>query len=174
MRIEREQLLKDICGIFEDSPFLFFVTYKGMTVSDFTELRNQLADLGSECHVIKNSYIQKAGDKLDISSLSDLRFSGDTAVVSGSGDCCAIAKLLKEMTKKNKKLTFKGGVLNNKLLSVEQILDLAELPPLEVMRAILLGTLQAPKQKLVGVLNSKVASIVYALKAYLDKIEEAS
>jgi large subunit ribosomal protein L10 len=173
MRLERTILLNQIVGMLSNSDFTYLTTYKGMSVAELTEIRGKLLEHSSEFHVVKNSYVKKTAENLGL-DISALDTKGDTAIVIGSGDCCAVAKVLKSYAKTNKKLSMKGGLLNNKVLTSSEVEELAELPSLDVMRAMLLGTLQAPKQKIVGVLNSKISSIVYAIKAYLDKKEQVS
>ncbi len=169
MRIERIQLIEDLKEMITASSFLYLISYKGLKVQDFETLRGQLREVGAECHVVKNSFIKKAAEALGMDDFASTGFAGDTAMVIGSGDSCATAKVLKETSKKIEAVDFKVGYLDGKLLSVSDMVNLADLPPLDVMRAQLLSVLQAPASNLVGVLDAKVATIVYALKAYLDK-----
>ena len=169
MRIERIQLVEDLSQMINGSSFLYLISYKGLKVEDFEALRGQLREVDAECHVVKNSFIKIAAEKLGMGEFAEQNFAGDTAMVVGSGDSCATAKILKEAAKKIDAVDFKSGYLDGKTLSIVDLNNLADLPPLEVMRAQLLGVLQAPAGNLVGVLDAKVATIVYALKAYLDK-----
>ncbi|MEA2012220.1 MAG: 50S ribosomal protein L10 [Verrucomicrobiota bacterium] len=174
MRPERIQLLNDVCKMLEKSSYFFLCTYKGLTVEEFSGLRDKLAEHGANCKVIKNSYIALALRKQKIEIPGDYSFTGDTAVVFGDGDSCTIAKLLKDFSKKQKKVGFKGGLLQEDFLSDKELLNLADLPSKEVLQAQLLGVLEAPKRNLAVVLNNKVLSIVYALQAYKNKIEKTS
>ena len=85
-----------------------------------------------------------------------------------------MAKLLADFSKGHKTLVFKLGLLSGKVLTVEDTKALAELPSREILLAQFLGLLQATPRQLVTVLNAKVASVVYALKAYADKKEPAA
>jgi large subunit ribosomal protein L10 len=169
MRIERIQLVEDLSQMINGSSFLYLISYKGLKVEDFEALRGKLREVDAECHVVKNSFIKIAAEKLGMGDFASQTLSGDTAMVVGAGDSCATAKILKEAAKEIEAVDFKSGYLDGKALSVVDMNNLADLPPLEVMRAQLLGVLQAPAGNLVGVLDAKVATIVYALKACLDK-----
>jgi len=169
MRLERIQLVKDVSELISGSAFVYLISYKGLKVDEFQELRAQLAELDAECHVVKNTFVKKAAEVLEMTEFAEQKFAGDTAMVVGSGDCSATAKVLKEAAKKYESVDFKFGYLDGKVLSAAEIVSLADLPSIDVMRAMLLGVLQAPARDLVGVLNAKTSSIVYALKAYLDK-----
>lgn len=171
MRVERIQLAGDIAKLVEDSDYLFFVSYKGLNVEAFNELRDKLHEGGARCHVLKNSYIALGLQSREIEPL-DGALAGDTAVVFGSGDPCPPAKAIKEFAKAHGEVAFKGGVLDNAFISGDDAKGVADLPPLEVAQAQLLGLLQAPAGNLVRTLNAKIASIVYVLKAYEDKLSE--
>lgn len=169
MRQERIQLVQDICQLIDSSSFVYLISYKGLKVDEFEQLRVQLAETGAECHVVKNTFLIKSAEALEMTEFAAQKIKGDTAMVIGTGDCSQTAKVLKEASKKLKALDFKVGYLDGKVLSGDEMISLADLPSLDVMRSMLLGVLQAPATNLVGTLNAKTSSIVYALKAYLDK-----
>jgi len=170
MRTEKKQLVKDIKGLLEPSAAgVFLVGYRGLQVKQFSALRQTLADGGAECHVVSNSLLALAAGQLGWSGLAKLKLSAETAIVVGGDDPVMVAKVLKSFAKANPQLQFKAGVLEGKLYEAAQMEQLAELPSRDVLLGQLLGTLQAPAQQLVGILNAKTASVVYALQAYLDK-----
>ena len=83
-----------------------------------------------------------------------------------------VAKVIRKFANANKKPVLKGGYLEGKAISGAEVAELAKLPPKEILQAILLGTLQAPCSQLVGVMNQKVASLVYVLDAAKAKKEQ--
>ena len=147
----------------------FLVAYKGLKVSHFREFRKLLADVGSECHVVPNRIFRRAATEFGMADLGSLKFTGETALITGGKDPVRVAKLVKDFAKDNAALVTRHGVLNRQLLSAAEVKALAELPPREYLLAQLLGLLQAPARQLVTVLNAKAASIVYLLQAYTDK-----
>jgi len=174
MRIERIALGQHVTSVFKENQYFFLISYQGLTVAQINSLRNKLADAGSKCQVIKNTYIRLGLLNNGYTIPADWQLQKDTAVVYGAADPCPVAKLLKEFSKTNDKVRIKGGLVDGQLLSASDALAVAELPPKEVLQAQLLGLLQAVPTSLVRVLNAKLASIVYAIQAYRDKLDKAS
>ncbi|MCF7790941.1 MAG: 50S ribosomal protein L10 [Victivallales bacterium] len=170
MRIEKKQLVNDITNIIENSNFLYMISYKGLNVKQFDELRMSLDEVNAKCTILKNKLIKKAAELNNKDDLFNMEFSGDTALVSGKSDPGAVAKTISEFAKKHKQVSFKGGYLEGAVLSSEQAVSISKLPPREILLAQLLGTLQAPAASLARLLNAKLSGVVYALSAYKDKI----
>ncbi len=174
MRAEKKQLVQDIRGLMGLSTGFFLIGYKGLTAAEFTDLRNRLAALGGECHVVPNRLFKRAAALAGISSLEPVEVAGDNAMICGGHDVAAVAKAVKAYAKENEKAPIRLGVVDGHVLTADQVGELAELPPREVLLAQLLGVLQAPASNLVRVLNAKLASVVYVLNAYLKKKEQAA
>ena len=172
MRNEKHFLVKQISDMIGNADYVYFISFAGLTVKDFSELRNQLAAQNAVCHVLKNTLIRKAGEALKIEGLETIDFTQGTALVAGKGDCSAAAKVLAEFGKKNDKVAAKGGYMDGAVLSSAEAGSLAELPSKPVLQAMLLGVLQAPSRNLVTVLNAKAASILNVLNAYKEKVEK--
>lgn len=167
MRPEKATIVADVQAKLQNSPFLLIADYSGMQVKHFEELRTRLAAVGAECHVVKNSFVKRAIKELGLPELNGA-LSGQTAMVTGEKDICAAAKVLKTFVAEFEKPPVKAGILDNAILSVEQIHALADLPSREVLQAKLLGLLLAPATKLVRVLNEPGASLARVLKAKAD------
>ena len=146
------------------SPFVIVIDYNGMTVPQFSTLRDSLNEVGSECHVAKNSYMRKALQESGAPDLGE-HLIGQTAFVTGESDVCAAAKAVKEFAKKNKIAEFKVGVLDGEVLEPGQLNDLAELPSREVLLATLLGVINQPASKLVRTINEPASSLARVLAA---------
>jgi large subunit ribosomal protein L10 len=172
MRAEKKQLVQDIGQLLQSSAHLFLVTYKGITVEQFSDLRTKLAAQGAECHVVPNRLFKRAAEEAGLESLTAVPLAGDTAVVTGGEDAVAVAKTLRDLVKGIDAVTLKAGALDGKRLEPNEIVDLAALPGREILLAQLLGVLQAPARNLVSVLSQKTASIVYVLQAYADKQQQ--
>ena len=107
--------------------------------------------------VIKNSILSRAAKKVGLDGLDEV-FTGPTAVAFSNDDVVAPAKIIDEFAKDAKALEIKGGVIEGKVSSVEQITALAKLPNREGLLSMLLSVLQAP-----------VRNVAYAVKAVADK-----
>ena len=147
--------------------YMILADYDGMDMPMTTEFKNSLRDNGASFNVVKNRMLNRAMSD-DISEL----LKGQTAMIYGDGDVVEVAKVIKKFTAANQKPLVKGGFVEGKAVSAQDVVALAKLPSKDVMRAILLGTLQAPCTQLVGVLNQKVASLVYVLSAAIEKKEQ--
>ena len=142
--------------------------YTGLTVPHFNELRTRLRKSGAEAHVVKNSIFRIAAQEAGLADLSG-GLTGQMAVVTGQKDVSAAAKTLKNFAAEFEKPKLKFGHLGNKRLEAAELLALAELPSLEVLRGKLLGVLQAPAQKLAALINTPGSQLARVIKAKADK-----
>ena len=151
----------------EESGFVFLVDYHGLNVDQLTELRGLLRNQRAGLTVTKNSLTLRAASELGWPELSDVALA--TALVYGGGDPSAVAKLLRTFRKSSKLSAPKAGWFEGAALSGSEIEELADIPPREVLLGIFVRTVAAPMSGLVGVLQQKVASLVYVLKAIEEK-----
>ena len=159
----REHLSKAQVAILTD--------YKGLKVSQMTELRKKLRAQGSEMHVLKNRLAKLAVKDTPIEILVS-HFTGTTALTSSDQDPVSPAKILVNFEKDNALLKFKAAALNGKTLSKEQVVALAKLPSREELLAKLLGSMMAPARNLVTVLVQIPRQLVNVLAAVRDKKEK--
>ena len=171
MRPEKSTIVEDITAKVNASPYLILIEYGGMNVIHFSELRQRLADVGASCSVVKNSFLKRSLNDGGITSL-DEHLTGQTAVILGEQDICAAAKVLKTFEAEFKKPTLRSGILDNELLSVEEIMKLAALPSKETLQAQLLGVLMAPASKFVRTLNEPASSLARLLSARIKASEK--
>jgi len=173
MRSERIQIGNDIAALLTNSDYLYFVSYKGLKVSDLSAFRAKLAEVGAECHVLKNRVVCKIAGLNGMDALANYKLVGDTAMVSGRGDAGAVAKVIDNFSKDTKGvLSAKCGYYEGSMLSDKDVVAIAGLPSKDTLRAQLLGLLVAVPTGLVSVLNAKVSSIVNVINAYKNKLEE--
>ena len=140
------------------------IDYRGLTVAEVTDLRNQFRKAGVEYAVLKNTMITLAAQELGIAGLEDF-LKGPTAVAFGVEDPVAPAKIITEYIKKNKKISVKCGMVDKKVIDVAGVTALAELPPREVLIAKMMGSMNAPITGFVGVLSGVIRKFVYAVEA---------
>jgi large subunit ribosomal protein L10 len=168
MRPEKTTIVEDLSTKLNASPFLIIVDYTGLKVDHFAELRKRLSESGAECHVVKNSMLKRAIADLEWPEITDC-LAGQNAMVTGPSDICAAAKALKTFASEFTKPEVRGGILDRAVLTVDQIIALADLPSKSVLQAQLLGLLMAPASRLVRVLNEPAASLARLLQAKVDK-----
>jgi len=165
--------LGDLKEWVDRSQAIIIVKYGGMTMPQLDKVRNEMRKAQGEFHVAKNTLATKVLEEHGL-SVPEKWLTGQTAMSFCFKDPAAVAKSLGDLGKEFDKLQVVGGVLSGKALDAEGIKALASLPPLEVLRAQILGALSAPASSIVGALNSAVGSVMYALQAKVDKEQPAS
>ena len=168
MRAEKQLLTKEYLNRLNASPFFIVVDYKGLKVAPMTELRKRLTKAGAEVHIVKNSIFRIAAKEVGVADLG-ATLTGQIAVVTGQKDISAAAKALKNFAAEFDKPKIQFGYLNNQRLENKDIIALADLPSIEVLRGKLLGVLQAPATKLVALINTPASQLVRVLQAKAEK-----
>ena len=164
----KKQVVEDIKEKIQGAKSIVLVNYKGLTVAQDTEFRNEFRKAGCEYKVLKNTLVRKAFNELGI-NLFDADLNGPTAVAFANGDPVAPAKILLEKADSTKKITIKCGMVDGSYITTDGVKELATLPPKEVLLAKLLGTLSAPISGLARVLNETVAGLARVLNAIAEK-----
>ncbi|MDL2289634.1 50S ribosomal protein L10, partial [Clostridia bacterium OttesenSCG-928-F22] len=144
--------------------------YRGLTVEEVTNLRNNFRSAGVEYKVIKNSLLERASDKLGYEGLKQY-LAGPTAVAFGLEDPVAPAKILNEYVTKIKKTELKAGVVEGKVIDANGVRALANLPSREVLLAKMLGSMNSPITGFVSVLSGTLRQLVTVLDAIKDTKE---
>ncbi len=166
----KNKLVAQYAEWINQSQGLFMLSYKNMSMKDIDALRAKVRDAGGEVHVVKNTLMRLAFDEVGIANKELL--DGLTMVGFAFSDAPAVAKVFSDATVKSEIFAIKGGYLDKQLLDAAQVKALADLPPLPVMRSMLLGTLTAPASKLVRTLAEPARSLAAVLKAYSEKAAE--
>ena len=138
--------------------------FSGLTVEEVTQLRAQLFHAKVEYHVVKNNLARIALNKANITVLDDL-LVGPTAIAMAMDDAVAPARVLSKFAKDHDKLSLKGGWMDGRMITVQDIKALANLPSREVLLAKMLGSMQSPISGFVRVLAGPARKLVYALNA---------
>lgn len=166
----KEAEVSEIQEKLQKSQSVMFLDYRGLTVSEVTELRNKMRAAGVEYKVIKNTMMRRAAQEAGVEGLDEI-LEGPTAVAFGYEDPVAPAKILVDFIENAKKTQLKGGVLAGRAMSQAEIKDLASLPSKEQLLAKLMGSLNAPVTGLVMALSGIPRKLVYALNAIKEKKE---
>jgi large subunit ribosomal protein L10 len=154
------------------SQAVILVEYTGAKMKDLDAIRSKIRDSGGEFHIVKNTLVKRALEASGMTVPAGL-IEKSTAVSFAFSDVAATAKALNEVTKGMEFAKVKGGFMGGQTLSVSQVKALADLPPLPVSRARLLGVLQAPAGKLVRTLAEPARSLASVFRAYSEKTAAA-
>jgi large subunit ribosomal protein L10 len=173
MRPEKQNLTSEYLARLNASPFFIVVNYKGLKVAHLTELRKRLSQAGAQIHVVKNSIFRIAAKEAGVGDLNGT-LTGQLAIVTGQRDISTAAKVVKTFGAEFDRLKVHFGYLNNARLEQPDIMTLADLPSVEVLRGRLLGVFSAPATTLVRLLGTPATQMARILKARAEKLGEAA
>ncbi len=148
-REEKAQLLSELNELFNNSEVVVVSHYKGLTVAEVSELRNNIRKAGAGFKVTKNRITRLALKGTKFEGLIDL-FKGPTAIAFAS-DPISACKACVEFAKTNEKLLIVGGAMGTGVISIDEIKKLASIPSMDELRAKIIGLLQAPAAQLARV-----------------------
>ncbi len=164
------EIVKELTELLSKYNYVLATDYRGLTVAEMAELRRQLRDISTEYHVVKNNLVRFAAERSGNDALIGM-LTGPVALAFGTEDPARMAKALIDYAKATKtSLSLKGGLIDGKAFSAEQVTKLATLPPVEVLRARMLGTLQSPLYSLQAVLAAKIRSLYFVLNARIQQL----
>jgi len=167
-RAEKERIVSDLHEKFLKTKSVFITDFRGLNVSSITELRDQLREVDVEYRVVKNTLVFRASEGTDMALLKDY-LVGPSAVVLSYDDPVAPAKVLVKFAKENENLKIKAGVLEGKVLDVDAIRSLSELPSRDILLQKLMSVLNSAPTGLVGVLSGIPRKLLYVLHAIKEK-----
>lgn len=171
---QKQQMVAELTEKLKNATSGVIVDYKGINVAQDTDLRRRFREANVEYAVIKNTLLRFAVKEADLEGLSEV-LEGTTALAISNDDPVAPAKTFKNFLKDNAALEidFKSGFVDGKVLSVDEIKDLADLPPKEVLVAKVLGGLNSTIAGLANVLNGNIRGLAVALNAVAEKKQAA-
>lgn len=154
MNPDKQIIIDSLLARVNDSPYVIVIDYTGLTVPQFSELRNRLGDNGAKCTVAKNSYMRKALTEAGLPDVgSDL--VGQTAFVTGNAEVFSAAKVLKNFEKEFKKPEMKIGILGKDVLDSDKLKAIADIPSREAVLSQLLGLINEPATRIARILLEK-------------------
>jgi large subunit ribosomal protein L10 len=160
---QKAALVEEIAEQLQGAEAIIAVDYRGISVPEAAALRARLRDADATFRVVKNRLTLRAAEKAGTEPLREL-LEGPTALTFVRGDAAVAAKALNDFARTGDALGFKGGMLGDEPLSVEQIVSIARLPAREVLHGQLVGTIASPLTGLVGALNGLLAGIAIQLR----------
>ncbi|CAM2987055.1 50S ribosomal protein L10 [Staphylococcus argensis] len=156
----KKQHVTEIAEQLENSVSTVFINYRGLTVAEVTELRNQLREAGVEYKVYKNTMLRRAAEQAGIDGLDEF-LVGPTAVATSTEDVVAPAKVIAGFAKEHDAIEIKTGIMDGSLISADEVKTVGSLPSHDGLVSMLLSVLQAP-----------VRNFAYAVKAVGESREE--
>lgn len=152
---------------------LMVFDYRGLKVSEVTELRAKVGETGASMRVVKNRMLKRAIEGRPYDGINEVLL-GPSAVIFAGDDPVAPAKALVDFAKNHEAIQIKGGMVSNTYLDAKQAEELAKIPSMPVLQAKILGGIKAPASNLLGNFKGMHQKLHGLMKAYAEKLESAA
>jgi large subunit ribosomal protein L10 len=163
-RADREKEIQELHELFSGFEMAILTDYRGMSVQALTTFRSRLREVDGRFRVVKNTLSTRAAEGTPMEVVKDY-FTGPVAVLYSTSDPVGPAKVLVESMKTNVSLQPKVGILSGKMIGLDDVKRLADMPSRDVMLAMALATMNAPATNFVRTLSEIPASFVRVLSA---------
>ncbi len=168
-RREKEDVVSDLSKQVEGVEAVVLTNYRGLNVEQLSQLRRRLREEKISYHVVKNTLMKLASKGTDLEKLKDY-FEGPTAIAISHGDPTLLAKILAEFIKTQPTLEIKGGLIQGKVTTPEEVKALATTPSREVLLAQILGGIQGAGSQLAGGILSALQQVLGVIQARVDQL----
>jgi large subunit ribosomal protein L10 len=169
---QKEQIVAELTERLRSSDTLIVADYRGLTMPQVDALRTELLNHGARFQVVKNTLTRRAAEAAGADHLLAL-LEGPTAIafLDSEGDPVAVAKALRAAARETQVIEVRGGVIQGRTMSADEVGTLATLPSLDVLRGQVLGAVTAPLMTIVGLFNAPLQNLVGLIDARIEQLE---
>ena len=173
LKTDKERIVSELAADLGAAETLIVADYRGLTNKQLEALRDELLKHGARFRIVKNTLTRRAAEQAGAEALL-VMLEGPTAIafIESSGDPAAVAKALATTGKATNVLTLRGGILEGKTLSGDEVDQLATLPPTDVLRAQLVGAIVAPLTQLLALVSAPLRDLHGLIDARIKQLEE--
>ena len=170
-RDQKEQVVEELTARLKAAETLLVADYRGLTMPQIDELRTRLLESGARFTVVKNTLTRRAAEAAGTEGLLAL-LDGPSAIafLEADGDMVATAKALADAARETNVLEIRGGIMQGRAVTAEEVEILAKLPPAEVLRGQVLGAIVAPLTALAGLLNAPLQNLRGLIDARIEQL----
>jgi large subunit ribosomal protein L10 len=170
---QKESVVAELAERLRSTDTLIVADYRGLTMPQVDALRTELLTHGARFQVVKNTLTRRAAEEAGADHLLAL-LEGPTAIafLESDGDAAAVAKALRAAARETQVIEVRGGIMQGRPISADEIATLATLPSLDVLRGQLVGAIAAPLSTVVGLFNAPLRDLVGVLQARIDQLQE--
>jgi large subunit ribosomal protein L10 len=171
LKRDKERIVGELTERLQATDTLIVADYRGLTMKEVDALRGELLQHGARFTVVKNSLTRRAAEAAGAETVLTL-LDGPTAIafLETDGDPVAVAKALAESARTTKVLTVRGGLLDGRAMTAEEVEELGKLPPLDMLRGQVLGAVAAPLYAIVGLFAAPLQDLHGLLQARIDQL----
>ena len=173
LKTDKERIVAELAAELSSADTLLVADYRGLTNKQLESLRDQLLPHGARFRIVKNTLTRRAAEQAGAEALL-VMLEGPTAIafIESSGDPAAVAKALASTARETNVLELRGGILEGKTLSGEDVQQLAKLPPADVLRGQLVGAIVAPLNQLLALVSAPLRDLHGLIEARIRQLEE--
>lgn len=170
---QKENVVADLTERLKSSETLIVADYRGLTMTEIDDLRGKLIEAGARFTVVKNTLTRRAAEAAGQEQLLTL-LEGPSAIafLESEGDPVAVAKALSDSARTTKILSIRGGVMQGRVITAEDVESLAKLPPIDALRAQVVGAITSPLYAIVGLFTAPMRDLVGLIDARIDQLRE--
>jgi large subunit ribosomal protein L10 len=173
-RDQKEQVVEELTARLQAAETLLVADYRGLTMPQIDSLRSRLLESGARFTVVKNTLTRRAAEAAGTEALLTL-LDGPSAIafLEADGDMVAAAKALADAARETQVLEIRGGIMQGRAVTADEVASLATLPPADVLRGQVLGAIVAPLTTLAGLLNAPLQNLVGLIDARIEQLGDA-
>jgi large subunit ribosomal protein L10 len=171
LRSDKERIVGELTERLQATETLIVADYRGLTMKEVDALRGELLQHGAKFTIVKNSLTRRAAEAAGADTVLAL-LDGPTAIafLETDGDPVAVAKALSDTARTTKVLAVRGGVFEGRVMTADEVGELAKLPPVDVLRGQVLGAVAAPLYAIVGLFTAPLQDLHGLLQARIDQL----
>jgi large subunit ribosomal protein L10 len=173
LKADKKRIVEELAAELGAADTLIVADYRGLTNKQLESLRDELLPHGAQFRIVKNTLTRRAAEQAGADALLVL-LEGPTAIafIEASGDPAAVAKALAQTARATNVLELRGGILEGKPLSGDEVDRLAKLPPVDVLRGQLVGAVVAPLTQLLALVSAPLRELHGLVEARIRQLEE--
>jgi len=172
-KAQKERLVADLTEKLQQAETLLVADYRGLSMSEIDSLRTEVLKHGASFRVVKNTLTRRAAEAAGQDALLAM-LEGPTGIafLESDGDPVAVAKALSEAARTTRILAIRGGILEGRTLTEQEVEDLAKLPPTDVLRGQVLGAILGPLNAIAGLINAPLQNLYGLIEARIEQLEQ--
>src|SRR3954454_7357959 len=169
---DKEKVVTELTEKLRNAETMIVADYRGLTMPQIDALRSRLIENGARFTVVKNTLTRRAAQDAGADALLAL-LEGPSAIafVEADGDAVAVAKALSDSARETRVLEIRGGVMQGRVISGSDVEELAQLPPLDVLRGQVIGAIIAPLSSLIGLVNAPLQNLYGLIDARIEQLQ---
>lgn len=171
LKEHKETVVAELTARLRTSDALIVTDYRGLTMPQIDALRSTLLEHGARFAVVKNTLTRRAASEAGVDALLAM-LEGPSAIafVESEGSIVEVAKALSESARTTRVLAIRGGLMQGRTITADEVDELAKLPPFDVLRGQVLGAIVAPLSSLIGLVSAPLQNLVGLIDARIEQL----